>query len=122
SQLDEAGPGTDLDADGRAPSAGHQVAADRVDFFSGITNIEVVADSADHVLYGGARVSDIRTVRLLRYRQRFVLIVFVGDLADDLFYNVFNRSETVRAPVFVHHERQMDARGLHARQKIDYTH
>ena len=116
------GSGNDLAADRQAAGARHQIAADRIDFLGGIADIEVVADGADHILDRGARIGDIGTVRLLRYRQRLVFVMFVGDLADDLLDDVFDRSEAVRASIFVDHQRQMNARRLHARQKIDHAH
>ena len=44
------------------------------------------------------------------------------DLADDLLDNVLDRDQPVGSTIFVDHQRQMDARGLHLRQQIDRPH
>ena len=64
----------------------------------------------------------IGAVRLAHDRRQFGFVVLVGDFADDLLDDVLDRSEAVGAAVFVHHQRQMDARGLHARQQVDRPH
>ena len=47
------------------------------------------------------------------------LIVFVVDLADDLFDDILDRDQPVGAAVFVDHQRQMHPRRLHLRQQVD---
>ena len=76
----------------------------------------------DDVLEAGARVGDEGAVRLAHDRRHCVLVVLVGDLADDLLDDVLDRDEAVGAAIFVDHQRQMDARRLHARQQIDRPH
>ena len=48
--------------------------------------------------------------------------MLVVDLADDLFDDILDRYQAVGAAIFVDHQRQMDARGLHLRQQIDRPH
>ena len=48
--------------------------------------------------------------------------MLVLDLADDLLDDVLDRDEAVGAAIFVDHQRQMDARRLHAREQVDRRH
>ncbi len=48
--------------------------------------------------------------------------MLVVDLADDLLDNVFDRHQTVGAAIFVDHQSEVNARGLHLRQQIDGAH
>ncbi len=48
--------------------------------------------------------------------------MFVFNLADDLFNQIFNRYETVGTAIFVHDKRQMDMRGLHTKQQVEAGH
>ena len=48
--------------------------------------------------------------------------MFVVDLADDLFDDVLDRYQSVGAAIFIHDQREMNARGLHLRQQVDRPH
>ena len=101
---------------------GHEVAAERLDFLAGFAGNEILADHGADVVEAGARVGDEGIIRLPHDRRRFVAVVLVVDLADDLLDDVLDRHQAVGAAIFVHHQRQMDARGLHLRQQIDRPH
>ena len=53
----------------------------------------------------GARVGYERIVALTYDLRRFVLVVFIGDLADDLLDDVLDRDQAVAAAIFVDHQR-----------------
>ena len=101
---------------------GHEIAAKRLDFLSGLAGDEILADHGADVVEAGARVGDEGIVRLPHDRRRLVAVVLVVDLADDLFDDVLDRHQAVGAAIFIHHQRQMNARGLHLRQQIDRAH
>ena len=50
------------------------------------------------------------------------VVVFVLDIADDQFDDVLDRDDAVGAAIFVDHERQMNAGGLHLGQQVDRRH
>ena len=79
-----------------------------------------MADGCRHVLEMGAGIGDERIVGLAHHVRRLVLVMFVGDLANDLLDDILDRNQPVAAAVFVDHQRQVNARRLHARQKVDH--
>ena len=101
---------------------GHQIAAEGFDFFAGLAGDEVLADHRADVVEAGARVGDEGIVGLPHDRRRLVAVMLVVDLADDLLDDVLDRDQPVGATIFVHHQREMNARGLHLRQEIDRPH
>ena len=117
-----AGTGNDFAAHRQAADMGDEIAAQRLDFFAGFAGDEILADHGADVVEAGARVGDEGIVRLPHDRRRLVAVVLVVDLADDLLDDVLDRDQPVGAAIFVDHQRQMDARGLHLRQQIDRPH
>ena len=101
---------------------GHEIAAEGFDFLAGLAGDELLADHRADVVEAGARVGDEGIVRLPHDRRRLVAVMLVVDLADDLFDDVLDRDQPVGAAIFVHHQRQVNARGLHLRQQIDRPH
>ena len=55
-------------------------------------------------------------------QRAFVQIVFVVDLAHDLFDQILDGDEPVGAAIFVDHKRQMQAGGAHLEQQIHRAH
>ena len=53
---------------------------------------------------------------------RFLVVVLVLDIADDQFDDILDRDDAVGAAIFVDHEREMNARGLHLGEQIDRRH
>ena len=87
-----------------------------------VADVELDADGLGHVVERGARVGDERSVVLAHHRGQFVLVVLVGDVADDLLDDVLHRNQAVGAAVFVDHQREMDARRLHLLQQVERRH
>ncbi len=101
---------------------GDEIAAERLHFLAGFADDEILADHRADVLEAGARIRNKGIVRLAHDRGRFVAIVLVIYFADDLFDDVLDRHQPVGAAIFVDHQRQVNARGLHLRQEIDRPH
>ena len=120
--LEIAGTGNDFAAHRQPADMGDEIAAERLDFLAGFAGDEILADHGADVVEAGARVGDEGIVRLPHDRRRLVAVVLVVDLADDLFDDVLDRDQAVGAAIFVDHQRQMDARGLHLRQQVDRPH
>ena len=62
---------------------GDEVTAERIDFLGDIADIELAADRGAHVIEAGAAVGQKRAVALLADRRAFLLVMFVGNIADD---------------------------------------
>ena len=120
--LEIAGAGNDFAAHRQAADMGHEIAAQRFDFLAGLAGDEILADHGADVVEAGARVGDEGIVRLPHDRRRLVAVMLVVDLADDLLDDVLDRDQSVGAAIFVDHQRQMNARGLHLRQQVDRPH
>ena len=111
--------GDDLAAQRQPSRKRHQIAAERIDILGGVAEVEVVTDDRHHILEFGARIGDVGAVRLAHHVGFGVLIVLVGDFADDLLDDILDRDNAVGAAIFVDHQRQMNLLGLHALQQID---
>ena len=69
-----------------------------------------------------ARIGDQAELRI-GSDQRLVLdVMLVGDVANDFFHQVLDGDEPVGAAIFVDHQRQVQPRRLHLRQKIEHRH
>ena len=101
---------------------GYEIAAERLDLFAGFASDKILPDDGADVIEPGSRVGDERVVNLPHDRRRFIAIMLVVDLADDLFNDVLDRDQPIGAAIFVNHQGQMDARGLHLGQQIDCAH
>ena len=117
-----AGARDDFAAHRQPPDVSNEVAAEGLDFLTGFAGDELLADHGADVLEAGAGIGDEGVVGLADDRRRRVAVMFVVDLADDLFDNVLDRHQAVGAAIFVHHQGEMDPRGLHLRQQIDRPH
>ena len=117
-----AGAGNDFAAHRQPPDMGDKVSAQRFHFLAGFAGHKILADHGADVVEAGARVGDEGIIRLLDDRRRLVAVVLVVDLADDLLDDILDRDEAVGAAIFVDHQRQMNARGLHLRQQVDRAH
>ena len=67
-----------------------EIAAERVDFACRLADIELFADGGADVIEAGAAVGHERAVALRRDRRQLVLVVFVGDVADDKLDQIFH--------------------------------
>jgi len=63
-----------------------------------------------------------RTVGQGAPMRRFINIVLVVDVADDLLHQIFDGDQPIGAAIFVDHQRQMQVRCLHPHQKIACRH
>ena len=120
--LERAGARHQLAAHRHAADAGGDVAGERIHLVGDLADVEVRPDGGGDVLELGARVGQERAVGLAHHVGPLVLVVLVLDLADDLLDDVLDRDHPVGAAVFVDHQRQMDAAGLHARQQVHRRH
>ena len=120
--LESGGPGNDLAAQRQASDLRHQIAGERVDLFRRIADVECDADRRGDVAETRASIGDERSVELTDHGGQFVLVMLVGDVADNLLDDVLHRNEAVGAAVFVHHQRQMDAGGLHLLEQVERRH
>jgi len=120
--LESGGTGHQLAAQRQAADLRHQIAAEGVDRFGGVADVEGDADCGGDVSEARPRVGDERAVKLADDGGQFVFVVLVGDVADDLLDDVLHRNETVGAAVFVHHQRQVNARRLHLLQQVERRH
>ena len=102
--------------------ADDKIAAERIDFLRGFADIELVADHGANIVEAGAAVGQERAVALARHRRHLILVVLVGDVADDQLDQVFDRDEPVGAAVFVDDERKVNARRLHLGEQIERRH
>src|SRR5947209_20583932 len=96
-------------ADRQPANMGDEITAERLDLFASLACDEVLAYHGANVIESGARVGDKGTVSLPHDRGRFVAVVLVIDVADDLFDDVLDRDQPIGAAIFIHHQRQMDS-------------
>ena len=68
------------------------------------------------------RIHVERAVGALGHHRHLILVVLVGDVADDRFDQVLDRHQPVDAAVLVDHQRQMHARLAHLQQQIEHRH
>ena len=106
----------------KPPDPRHDVAGERVDFARHFADVEFGPDGRDDVLERRARIGEERAVGLAHHGGRFVVVVLVLDVADDLLDDVLDRRDAVGAAILVDHQRQMDARRLHLGEQVDRRH
>ena len=87
-----------------------------------LADVELFADRGANVLETGAASGQERTVALPRHRRALILVVLVGDIADDELDQILDRDQPIAAAVFVDDEREMDARRLHLGEQIERRH
>ena len=120
--LESRGTGHQLTAQGQPPDLAHDVAAEGVDLFGRVADVEGDADRGGDIVEARSRIGHERTVELAHHGGQFVLVVLVGDVADDLLDDILHRDEPVGAAVFVDHQRQVDAGRLHLFQEVERRH
>ena len=104
------------------PGFGDEIAAERVDFLRHFADIELFADRRAHLVEAGAPIGQERAVVLPRHGGAFLLVVLVGDIADDQLDQILHRDQSVAAAIFVDDEREMNAGRLHLGQEIERRH
>ena len=90
---------------GHFAKLGVKKAAERIERFVGG---ECRAEHLAHVVERRARVKHVRAVGLLPEQRLFARVVFILDLADDLFQNIFDGHQPGHAAVFIHDNRYVD--------------
>ena len=121
--LEAAGPGTSSPRTGSAADLRHQIAAERIDLLAPPRRRRIRRRRPRSTSSRLARASATNEPSGWRdHAGRLVLVVLVGDIADDLLDDVLDRDEAVGAAVFVDHQREMDARGLHLGEQVDRRH
>ena len=101
---------------------GDQIAADRIDLFGDLADVELFADRCANILEAGAAIGQERAVVLPRDRRALRLVVLVRNVADDKLDQILDRHQPVAAAVFVDDQRQMNPRRLHLGEKIERRH
>src|SRR5258708_1364977 len=101
--LEIAGAGNDFATYRQPADMGDEIAAERLDLFSGLTGHKFLADHGADIVEPGAGVGDEGIIRLPHDRRRLVAVMLVVDFADDLFDDVLDRHQAVGAAIFVHH-------------------
>ena len=81
-----------------------------------------VPTTVDHFLKLGARIGEKEPSDCRTMLGDAVFVVLILDVADDFLHDVLDRDDAVGAAIFVDHEREMDARGLHLGEEVDGGH
>ena len=102
-------------ANGHMAGLGHEVTPERIDFPRDVADVELAADRGAHIIEAGAAVGQKRAVALLGNRRALLLIVFIGNIADDEFHQILDRDQSVATAVFVDHKCKMNPGSLHLR-------
>src|SRR5262249_35105999 len=79
-------------------------------------------DDGGDVLKTCAGIGEERAVGLAHHARRYVLVVLVRDLADDLLDDVFDRNDAVSAAIFIDDEGEMDTGRLHLVEQVEHRH
>src|SRR5205814_8444332 len=79
------GPGDEFAANRHMAGLGNEITAKRVDFLGDVADIELAADRGAHIIEVGAAIGQKRPVALLGNRRALLLVVLIGDVADDAF-------------------------------------
>src|SRR5580704_943150 len=97
-------------------------ATQRVDLFLGSGECKIDPGSRIELVEIEARVGFVFTRAKFSKLGRFLGVVFVVDIAYDFFDQILDRDKSVRAAIFINHERQMDMRRLHFHEQITRGH
>ncbi len=106
----------DLAANRNAPENREDQTADRIDVLAMLANFERRADLCGQFLQIGACIHDEHAVGFFGDHDFFV-VMFVFDIADDHFDNVFQRDQTIGAAIFVDDQSHLDMGRLHPRHQ-----
>src|SRR5262245_7959882 len=96
-ELERAGAGHQLAAHRHATDSRRNIAGKRIHLFGHLADVEFGADDGAEVIQAGASVCEERAVGLAHHAWRSVLVVLVGDIADDLLDDVLDRDDAVAA-------------------------
>ena len=108
-------------AAGRHPAGeGEHQPAYRVDIGLTLVFAQHRTQPGLEILHRQAGIEVERAVGALDHHRPAHLVVFVGDVADDLLDQILDRHQPVDAAVFVHHQRQMHMRLAHLQQQVEH--
>src|SRR3954471_5821455 len=86
-----AGAGNHLASHRQPADMGHEIAPECLDLFAGLTSDEILADHGANVIEPGTGVRDKGIVSLPNNGGRFIAVVLVIDLANDLLDDILDR-------------------------------
>ena len=110
--------GTPIPARRHAPGKGEDQPAHRINIGGAFL---IRQHSAKPCLKGRnrrARIQIKRAIGAFGDLLRLLLIMFVADIANDGFYQIFNGDQPIYAAIFIHHQRHMHARLTHLQKQI----
>ena len=100
----------------------HDKAAERIHFLILVSGLEVDPGLLAKIIQIEPRIRFPSAVGKRAQLRRLRHVVFVVDVAHDLFHEILYRHESIGTAIFVDHQRQMHVTCLHLEQEVQRRH